>query len=437
MKRVHILTIFLSLILILCACQDAVDPSTDIHTSGKQVEGSDPQWSVIPKPSTGETTLPENCDNGHTFPDEAPCCALCGIDYYNATLGFRLSDDGTYYLVDGFGSCKRTTVIVPETHNGLPVAGINTLTTYGYIGLDAPHTKVTHVVLPDSIKILGRIAFYGYRSLVSINLPDGIERIEEAAFDGCESLVSLTLPDSVTYIGKRAFACCIKLKNLYIPDGVTEFGESAFYACEALEEIKVPDEMTEIPYGLASHCKSLKKITYGKNVSKIGANAFQNCISLQEFIIGENVTQIGSDAFDGCKSLTNIIIPDAVTVIGMAAFENCTALTSIVIPDGVSVIEARLFYKCENLETVVIGAGVKKFMHAVFDDCPKLKAIYYRGTQAQWEQIEIRHGPPFVNSTNPNFENVEIYFLAETQPGEDGNYWHYADGIPTPWKPKE
>ena len=30
-----------------------------------------------------------------------------------------------------------------------------------------------------------------------------------------------------------------------------------------------------------------------------------------------------------------------------------------------------------------------------------------------------------------------IYFYSEEQPTEPGNYWHYVDGIPTPWETEE
>lgn len=442
-KLFAVLCVFVGL-LGLCACQQIPDIAANPTTAGQQDIGTKPSThpsaptsatNSIPPAGETQPTLPQNCKNGHTFPNEAHYCAVCGMDYYATTLEFALSDDGTYYAVTGFGTCKRTTVIVPENYNGLPVERVNLLITPGVFPFDRlPESFVTHVVLPESIKIIDGHAFYGYHSLVSINIPNGITRIEESTFQACKSLVSLNLPESVTYIGKNAFASCGKLKDFHLPKGVTELGEAAFAGCESLEELNIPEEMTEIPRRLVYGCVSLKNITYGEGITKIGSNAFTDCAALQSFTIGEKVTQIGSGAFKGCKSLTSIIIPESVSTIGIGAFEGCVSLTTITIPDAVTAIEQWTFHKCENLETVVLGKNIKSFGHSVFNECPKLKAIYFCGTQTDWELITMWQGPSFVEVTNPQFENVTVYFYSETQPTEPGHYWHYVDGVPTPWE---
>ena len=91
------------------------------------------------------------------------------------------------------------------------------------------------------------------------------------------------------------------------------------------------------------------------------------------------------------------------------------------------------------MQTVVIGTGVTKFGEKVFDQCNNLKNIYYRGTEAQWAQIQYTHRVDGQSQTdmNPQFEGVTVWFYAETQPTEPGNYWRYVDGVPTPWKTEE
>ena len=61
----------------------------------------------------------------------------------------------------------------------------------------------------------------------------------------------------------------------------------------------------------------------------------------------------------------NIAIPDSVTSIGNGAFAGCTSLTSVTIPDSVTSI------------------GDK-----AFDGCESLKKIQYKGTLAQWCEID-------------------------------------------------
>jgi hypothetical protein len=38
---------------------------------------------------------------------------------------------------------------------------------------------------------------------------------------------------------------------------------------------------------------------------------------------------------------------------------------------------------------------------------------------------------------NIELENAPRYYYSETEPTEPGNYWHYVDGVPTPWETEE
>jgi hypothetical protein len=43
-----------------------------------------------------------------------------------------------------------------------------------------------------------------------------------------------------------------------------------------------------------------------------------------------------------------------------------------------------------------------------------------------WKGIEI-------DSNNSKLTSATLYYYSETTPAESGNYWHYVDGVPTPW----
>jgi hypothetical protein len=49
------------------------------------------------------------------------------------------------------------------------------------------------------------------------------------------------------------------------------------------------------------------------------------------------------------------------------------------------------------------------------------------GTEEDWNKIDIDE------NYNLYFICATRYFYSETQPIESGNYWHYVDGVPTPW----
>ena len=91
--------------------------------------------------------------------------------------------------------------------------------------------------IPNSVTVIGSIAFSGCTSLESIDIPNSVTEIGEEAFEGCTSLESIVIPNSVTEIGGWAFYGCTSLESIDIPNSVTEIGEVAFYGCTSLKSI--------------------------------------------------------------------------------------------------------------------------------------------------------------------------------------------------------
>ena len=79
--------------------------------------------------------------------------------------------------------------------------------------------------------IIGKYAFYGCRSLTSVNIPSSVTYIGERAFSGCRSLTSVNIPSSVTEIGMWVFSGCSSLTSVNIPSSVTRIGYAAFSYC--------------------------------------------------------------------------------------------------------------------------------------------------------------------------------------------------------------
>ncbi len=120
------------------------------------------------------------------------------------------------------------------------------------------------------------------------------------------------------------------------------------------------------------------------------------------------VTSIGGSAFNHCTSLTSITIPDGVKNIGYGAFKDCTGLISVTIGDSVTTIEGSTghedyprdgaFANCTHLTSITIGKGVKSIGAETFSGCDSLKSVHYRGTLADW--VDIDFGYNFCNSYN-------------------------------------
>ena len=310
--------------------------------------------------------------------------SACGGKTGNkGSLKMDLSVDESYYIVAAARDKDCTEIIIPSEYKGKPV------------------------------KEIGERAFYGCRSLTSIEIPEGVTWIGWYAFVGCKSLTSIEIPDSLMGIGCRAFSNCSSLTSVVLGDGVTEIGDYAFDDCSSLTGIEIPDSVTSICDGAFKGCSSLTDIEIPDSVTEIGNYAFYNCGGLTSIKIPDSVTEIGASAFRGCSSLMSIEIPDSVTGIGCGAFENCHGLTEITLPfvgatkggeenthlgyifgassysENIDYVPASLkkvtvtgvaiagkaFYDCTSLTSVVVGDGVTSIGRSAFEDCSSLTSV--------------------------------------------------------------
>ena len=284
---------------------------------------------------------------------------------------------------------------------------------------------VESFTIKDGTTKIAAGAFSGCTKLTEIVIPDTVRIIEKNTFKGCIGLKSVTLNENITEIGDSAFADCMSLEGINIPAGVEEIGHLAFYGCVGMKSynvsnnnknfksvngvlmskdgrriIQYPAAKTEInnTYTISDRtfvsdlafyrCLNLKKIKIGDELEYGNRNPFASCTAgfcfgdeYQDYLFGdtdgivlksvsasvsgifkipENVTEIGSDAFRECTSITGIDFSEAegIDVIGDYAFYNCTGLTKITIPNTVTKIGKSAFENCLNLQNVIFDNAV-------------------------------------------------------------------------------
>ncbi|MCL1857635.1 MAG: leucine-rich repeat protein [Oscillospiraceae bacterium] len=233
----------------------------------------------------------------------------------------------------------------------------------------------TSITVPESITVIGDLAFNNCVDLENIIMHNGITRIGVLAFQNCINLTDITIPGSVETIESRTFKNCTGLTNIIIPDSVTNIGKQAFESCVSLTSVKIPDGVTVIESGLFSNCANLKYAPIHGGITNIESSAFQDCVSLTSVKIPESVTSIENNVFNNCTNLKNIILHNGITRIGNRAFNNCISLTEMIIPDNVQSIGPRAFQNCINLISVTMPDGIIMIREGTFQNCANLTNI--------------------------------------------------------------
>lgn len=143
------------------------------------------------------------------------------------------------------------------------------------------------LVIPPSVKSIGREAFMGTDFSGDLVIPNSVGSIGYGAFSGCYGFNgTLTLPKGLKVIESCAFNSCTKLKgNLTLPDNLTSIGESAFYICGMLTgNLVIPKTVKSIGERAFASCSGFKgTLTLHEGLETIGKNAFSSCVGLTAF----------------------------------------------------------------------------------------------------------------------------------------------------------
>jgi hypothetical protein len=161
--------------------------------------------------------------------------------------------------------------------------------------------KISGVILPNTVRIIGEYAFYQLISLKSFRFPDSLKVIGMRAFNGNNFRASNELPEGLVSIGWEAFgSSSAKLFFRQDPDGP--------------EGASLPGDTLKIP----------STVTY------IGNSAFRTEDAPEHHlvILSKNHLTTGNYVFRGMNVKT-ISLPATEITFGIANFQKCTALTAV------------------------------------------------------------------------------------------------------------
>ena len=320
----------------------------------------------------GEEKLPDDTGYGFTYAFVSPTTIEITAYYgYEAEVTVPSTIDG--YTVVGIQSFHNEEgysypnifvrkVVLPETVTYIADGAFYDSDDWAA----KTHFELQEIVLPQSLKTIGKNAFYHNYYLQKIDIPAGVTEIGAGAFAKCQNLSDITIRGENTFLHGGAFGektgysvgpFSGKLRELHqqwlYDDSASDFfiwqGQLLDYRGTSKTPV-IPDTVTVI--GASAFWRSdITGVTIPSSVKLIGASAFYECASLTSVEIPGSVERIDNNAFCDCTGMTSVKLNKGLKVIGEGGFDDCDGLTSLVLPEGLTTLEDMAFYDCENIES--------------------------------------------------------------------------------------
>ena len=246
-------------------------------------------------------------------------------------------------------------------------------------------SNLESVILPDTMKSIGKNFFGLCVKLVEVNIPNKLEKIEENSFNNCSSLQNIELPETLTKIKDKAFDSCKGLISLTIPENVILIGMGAFSQCSSVQILNynaiklkdLSDEEYSMMFSLGNWTTTLN---VGENVER-----------LPSWLSGySSGFYSGGYVYNTCKyAAFNKVnfIGNKLKLMGYECFQYCK-LEEIELPEGLEDMGTNTFYQCNSLKKVYIPSSVNKITLGVFNNNSSTK-IYCENTE---EEIKAKSG---------------------------------------------
>ncbi|MBQ2988516.1 MAG: leucine-rich repeat domain-containing protein [Clostridia bacterium] len=353
-----------------------------------------------------------------TIPDSVE-----SIDFGALTYTRWYQDNSDDYLIVGDGvliKCTAHPSVLDLSGKGIKMIGGSAFynavahdeaSVYGYKYADI----LDRIVIPDTVREIGKSAFAGCIALKNITLSKELRRIDNGAFN---LLVSSTMASAkvnledctkLEYIGAYAFQGCNGIENLVLPASVKHVGEYAFDATKAQTNfIDTASKATEekdrywivgdillsayVADGqTAVHIPEGVKIIAGsalcgwdsayapedsKGLSASGVSKFNITNKVTELYLPEGVESIGNMAFFRMACVETIGLPSTLKTIGTNAFCFCTKLSEVTGGEGLQEISDYAFSYCASITNFQIPENVSAIGANVFAGCSSLKTVH-------------------------------------------------------------
>ena len=369
------------------------------------------------------------------------------IDFGALTYTRWYQDKSDDYLIVGDGVLIKCTVhpsSLDLSGKGIKMIGCSAFynaaaheeaSVYGYKYADIIET----IVIPDTVREIGKSAFAGCVTLKNITLNKDIVRIDDGAFNlfvnstlspakvnledctkleyigayafqGCGGIEELTLPDSVEYIGEYAFEVTTAQNNfveaaakateekdrywvigdillsayvadgqtaVHIPEGVKIIAGSALCGWDNAYSPESSSNLSAAGLSKYNITNKVTELYLPEGLEVIGSMAFFRMACVEKIELPSTLREIGSNAFYFCTKLSEVTGGAQLQEIGEYAFGYCPSLTKFQVPENVTTLGANMFVGCSSLKTVYLPQNFDSPTASLFDEsCTSLSQIF-------------------------------------------------------------
>lgn len=183
---------------------------------------------------------------------------------------------------------------------------------------------IKEFIAPDSFKEIWGYAFKDCKNLEKVDL-NKTTSIGDMSFENCTKLSSIVLPNTLVELGTYVFSGCTLLNNIKMPSNPIEITNTFIYGSGYYNDAKNWENgiLYVDNYLITTNNDLLNQqsINVKEGTIVIAINAFtNNGKNLKSIVLPEGLKLIGSSAFSSLYSLSQINIPSSVISIGNNAF---------------------------------------------------------------------------------------------------------------------
>lgn len=355
-------------------------------------------------------------------------------------IKFTLSEDGSHYIVsDKDHTLDNPTLVIPSTHEGLPVTEIDS---EGFV----EKTWLKTVYLPSSITKINSGAFSGsaienlyydcenledlrarnwafYPAVANqgmkVHFGPHVKRIPSRLFyplatdpDKRTRIVSVDFDKNcaLTSIGDYAFYKAEDYSNIHLPNTVEEIGDYAFYD-NGITSLSLSSSLKSIGKYSFAFSKNMTHVQFPTSLSSLGEGAFAYSGLEQIDLSSTSLKEIPDLAFKENVALNRIVLPSAIEKIQEEAFEGDDALEGLKLPDSLISIGKRAFKDCSSLKGLSLNKALTTLEDECFSDLTSLNTLVVSSEHL----ADLKSGNQVFHSLGKEAKELNVLFTKDVR----------------------